>query len=500
MYPTFFRNPLFHRYLGPCALAEKVRAARRVRPAEEQRKRYLLCYRLFYSRPAFGDIFSHKSRQLRLPKRKCEPGWSRSRISIALIRNVSAPRPHLIHVAPFQQTFLAGQCGYASLCSARGASIAKLGAFLMLSRFARSTAIAVATMMAVALPLQQANACTSFLLHSLDGGFVYGRTMEFGLPMQSQFTIVPRKLALVGTGPDGTPNSGLPWATKFGAVGLNGLGLSILVDGMNEAGLAGGLLYLPGVAEYQEVAPGEAKTSIASYELLLYVLTNFASVEEVKAGLPKIKVNRSIQTTFKMAVPLHMTLHDAKGKSVVVEYIGGELKIHDNPTTVLTNAPNFDWHIANLANYLNLSAYDPKPIKIGDLTLTPPSTGTGALGLPGDVSSPSRFVRAFQYTRAAPPLAKSKDAVDLAFHLLNTFDIAPGIVRTEADSQAGGGVAGIETTEWAAVADLKTKHYYVRTFENSQTQFLDLNKADLDAKAIKMMPITVPATVIDVLR
>ncbi|MFG1398652.1 linear amide C-N hydrolase [Roseixanthobacter pseudopolyaromaticivorans] len=370
----------------------------------------------------------------------------------------------------------------------------------MLSRFARSTAAAFAMMTAVALPVQQANACTSFLLHSNDGGFVYGRTMEFGLPMQSQFTVVPRKLALAGTAPDGTANAGLPWTTKYGAVGLNGLGLPVLVDGLNEVGLAGGMLYLPGLADYQEVAPADAKNSIASYELLLYLLTNFATVEEVKAGLPKIKVNKALQSVLKMPAPLHVTLHDAGGKSLVIEYIGGALHMHDNPTGVLTNAPNFEWHISNLGNYLNLSAYDPKPIAIGGLTIAPPSTGSGAVGLPGDVSSPSRFVRAFQYTRAAPPLAKSSDAVDLAFHLLNTFDIAPGVVRTAADSQAGGGVAGLETTEWSAVSDLKTKRFYLRTYQNSQTQVLDLTKADLDAKAIKMFSIETPATTLDVLR
>lgn len=345
-----------------------------------------------------------------------------------------------------------------------------------------------------------AQACTSFLLRSADNGFVYGRTMEFGVPLHSQFIVVPRKLEVKGTGPDGSPGTGMAWTTRYGATGTNGFGLSVLIDGMNEAGLAGGLLYLPGLAEFQAVAPGEARDSIASFELLHFVLTSFASVAEVKAALPKIKVNRAPLAVFKAPVPLHMTLHDATGASIAVEYIGGALHVHDNPTGVLTNAPSFDWHIANLGNYLNLSAYDPKPMQVGSLTISPPSTGSGAPGLPGDMSAPARFVRAFLYSRAAPVLPTSTDAVGNAFHILNNFDIAPGIIRTQADSQAGGGVAGIETTEWSVVADTRTKRYYLRTYADSQTRMIDLTKADLDARAIRFIPIDKPGSVVDLSR
>jgi len=368
----------------------------------------------------------------------------------------------------------------------------------MLRLRARSKAALVGCFLAVLAPA--ANACTSFILHSADKAVIYGRTMEFGVPLQSQLIVVPRKLAVQGTGPDGTAGTGLQWTTKYGATGTNGFGLPLLIDGMNEVGLAGGLLYLPGLAEFQTVSPAEAKNSIASFELLYYVLTNFANVEEVKAALPKIKVSRAPQAVFKAPVPLHMTLHDATGASIVVEYIGGVLHIHDNPTGVLTNAPSFDWHVANLGNYLNLSAYDPKPLKIGSLTIAPPSTGSGAPGLPGDMSAPARFVRAFLYSRAAPILPTSADAVGNAFHILNNFDIAPGIIRTQADSQAGGGVAGIETTEWSVVADTKAKRYYVRTYADSQSRMIDLNQADLDAKAIRSIALDKPGSVVDLSR
>jgi choloylglycine hydrolase len=362
----------------------------------------------------------------------------------------------------------------------------------------RFVAMGSVSVLALGMAAQTAAACTSFILRSADGGVVYGRTLEFGLPMDSEILIVPRHLAETGTGPSGVAGTGLAWTTKYGAVGMNAFGLPVLIDGMNEAGLAGGLLYMPGLAEYEDVSPAQGKESIASYELLTYVLTNFATVAEAKAAIPHLLVNRSIQSTLKMPAPIHMTLHDPSGASLVVEYIGGKLTIYDNPTGVMTNAPAFSWHLANLGNYLSLSVYDPAPMKIGSLTISPPSTGAGAPGLPGDMSSPSRFVRAFMYSQAAPKLQTSTEAVENAFHILNNFDITPGVVRTSASQAAGGGVSAIEVTEWVDVADLKEKKYYFRTYQNSQTQVVDLTKINFDMPAPKLLPINRPGSDIDI--
>jgi choloylglycine hydrolase len=360
----------------------------------------------------------------------------------------------------------------------------------MVTMLIRRLSFALAVLAALALPLHGALACTSFVLRSQDGGIVYARTMEFALPLHSRVIVVPRNLALTGTGPDGQAGSGLAWHSKYGVVGMDGIGLPIVVDGMNEAGLAGGALYLPGYAEYQAVPSGQERNSVASYELLLYILTSFATVAEAKTGLPNILVNRSSQAVFKMPVPLHVTLHDAGGASLVVEYVGGRLTMFDNPTGVMTNAPPFDWQLAHVGMYLDLSVTEPKPLTLGTLTLSPPSSGAGSVGLPGDMTSPSRFLRAFLFSYSAPKEATSGDAVNLAFHILNNFDIVPGTIRTSADAAAGGGVNGTEITEWSVVADLKAKRYYVRTFDDLQAREADLDKAGLDGTAIRTIPVT----------
>lgn len=357
----------------------------------------------------------------------------------------------------------------------------------MLRTIVRKSVAAAAALAMAGMPVA-ANACTSFLLKAKDGARVYGRTLEFALPLQSQLIVFPRNLAIKGTGPDGSVGTGLEWKGKYAAMGANGLGLEILVDGLNEKGLAGGLLFFPGLARFQDVGPAEAKNSIASFEMLAWMLTNFATVDEVKAALPKIKVSNAPQVVFKSAVPVHVTLHDASGKSIVVEYVGGTLNIYDNPTGIMTNAPAFPWHLAHLGLYGNLSPKEPAPRKIGDLTIAPPSSGAGLHGLPGDFLSPSRFVRAFTFVQNLPELPTGPDAMKAARHILNNFDIPPGAIATSADSAAGGGVSGFETTEWSSVSDLTNGTYAIWDYANPTPRLINFKQLDLDAKAVRLIP------------
>ena len=328
-----------------------------------------------------------------------------------------------------------------------------------------------------------AHACTSFLLPGSDGGFVYGRSLEFGVDIDSRGITIPRNIAMQGTGVDGKQGTGKKWTTQYAAIGAAALGLPILVDGLNEKGLAGGMLYAPGITEYQEVEPTESDNSIASYEMLVYALTNFATVDEVREGFKQIKVNRSPQKLFKGVVDLHLTLHDSSGESIVIEYIGGELQISDNPTSVLTNAPQFNWHLNNLGNYTKLSAKEPGSIKLGATDIGPWSTGYGMMGMPGDFSSPSRFVRAFFMKENAPADRTTEQQVGTAFHFLNNFDIPPGSISL-ASGGFGGGGGGYEITYWVSVSDLKNKIFYLRTHGNPSVQMIDMSKMDMDAKEI----------------
>lgn len=333
-----------------------------------------------------------------------------------------------------------------------------------------------------------ATACTSFLLKGNDG-FVYGRSMEFGINLKSEFLVMPRNFENKGVGPDGIPGSGLTWRGKYAAFGLNALGQPVFVDGMNEKGLAGGLLNAPGTAVYQNPTGSDGKNSIASYQMLSYVLTSFASVDEARIGLHRIFVNSSTLPAYKGVVRVHMTLHDTSGKSIVVEYLDGKLVITDNPTGVMTNDPFFSWHLDNIGNYANLTPIERPPLVINGAKFAPPSSGSGLHGLPGDMLSPSRFIRALAYTMAAPKNLSAQAQVNTAWHILGNFDIPPGSVTLPASNPYGGGAGGYETTEWSVVADTRNLTYDIRTYDNLNIQRFELKKADLDATELRTIPL-----------
>lgn len=328
-------------------------------------------------------------------------------------------------------------------------------------------------------------ACSSFALKETDGNYVYGRTMEFGKSLEEQLVLVPRNHAIKGVGPDGTPGTGLNWATKYAAVGINAFGLDFLVDGMNEKGLSGGMLNQPNYAQYQTPVGEEGKNSIASYQTLIWILTNFATIDEVKEGLQKIMVNSASLRQWNGVVKIHLTLHDTSGKSIAVEYLGGQLTITDNPSGVMTNDPPMSWQFANVGNYVNLSPVEKPPLQIDGQTFVPPSSGSGLHGIPGDFLSPSRFLRAFVFSQAAQKYATDVPKVKLGWHIINMFDIPPGSVMIPAGDAYAGGIAGWEKTQVSIVADSKNLAYYFRPFASLNIKQFNLSEHDLNAKQLK---------------
>ena len=134
--------------------------------------------------------------------------------------------------------------------------------------------------------------------------------------------------------------------------------------------------------------------------------------------------------------PFHYTLHDASGASIVIEPVNGTLKVYDNPLGVMTNAPTFDWHLTNLKNYVKISPVNAEPITIDGQTIASFGQGSGLLGIPGDPTPPSRFIRALGYTMSAKRLPSGIQSVRLAEHILNDFDIPLGFIQPGKDVKA----------------------------------------------------------------
>lgn len=343
------------------------------------------------------------------------------------------------------------------------------------------------------------NACTSFLLKGSDGGYVYGRTLEFGMPLHSEFMTIPRAQQLKGIGVDGKYGTGLNWTTKYAAAGMNGFTLPEFMDGMNEKGLTGGVLNFPNSASYPVVTQADSGNSINAAQVLTYVLTNFATVDEIKLGLQKIKVNGAKLAVYNNNEPkAHYTFHDANGKSIVVEYLKGDLVITDNPVTVMTNDPPVGDLLKTIGEYANLSKVEKPPLVINGATFAAPSSGNGLHGLPGDSLSPSRYIRAIFLSNSVPTNFTSAQMSDAAWHILGSFDIPPGSVTLPASNPYGGGTGGFEVTEWSVVANNKNMTYNVKMYANTNIYSFDLKKMDVNAKEIQYTNLDKSTVVIPV--
>jgi len=331
--------------------------------------------------------------------------------------------------------------------------------------------------------------CTGIKLTAQNDAVIFARTLEFGQDLSSNIVMAPRNHEWTSTAPSG---KGLTWKSTYAAVGTNACNVLGLIDGVNEAGLAGGLFYFPDYAKFQTVTKEQESNSIAPWDLMTWILSTCATVTQLKESLPKIYVSNVEFGPWKMTPPVHAIVHDTQGNSLVIEYINGTLHMHDNPIGTFTNAPSFDWHMINVKNYINLSAFNITKRTIGKLDISPDSQGSGMLGLPGDFTAPSRFIRATAFAQSVVNLTTEKEALESAFHILNLFDIPLGVVR-----QAVTNDVSYEYTQWTSACDLKNRRYYFHTYENSQIYMVDLMKMNLDAPKPLTISMKHSAQIID---
>lgn len=323
-----------------------------------------------------------------------------------------------------------------------------------------------------------AEACTGLAIKAADGTYISGRTAEFGVDLKLGVLYAPRDMAFQGTLPDGS--AGLKYTSKYALIGANAYDERSVLDGLNEKGLAVGGFYFPGFAGYADVTAENSAKGLSATEFPTWLLSQFATVDEVRQGLAQAAIVKTVPAGWGDAPPpFHYVVYDASGKSIVIEPVGGVLKVYDNPVGVMTNSPTFDWHLVNLNNYVNLSPLGVTPKKIDGMTLQAMSTGSGLHGLPGDFSSPSRFVRAAIFSATAVPEKTGQDALAQAFHLLNQFDIPPGAVRTPVDKSVQ-----VEWTLATVVRDPKTLTLYVKTFDDQSVRKISLNDLDPNGKGL----------------
>lgn len=301
--------------------------------------------------------------------------------------------------------------------------------------------------------------CTGIRLECANG-YVAGRTCEFGQILQYDVLFLPvgtQYAAALGSG------SGKSWTSSHAVVGIATFGAMAIMDGINDAGLMAGAFYFPGQAQYATAAQADASRSINATEVTHLILTTCATIDEALAVLADITVVDSpVDGWGTTAPPLHYQIIDSAGRHVAVEPTqAGSLQITENPTSAFTNSPDLPFHLLNLTQYMNISPDTLPQSDVFGTTVTATGIGSGGLGLPGDYSPPSRFVRAAFFAANHPTPATTIDGVQELLHLLNAFDIPMGAARIGGTSDFTQVTVGRDSREltyaWRSYADQRIR-------------------------------------------
>lgn len=314
--------------------------------------------------------------------------------------------------------------------------------------------------------------CTAIKIKTPEGETHLGRTMDFSYPLDPELYIIPK---------------GYQWNTilnthlirnQYNVMGI-GQNLSpvILADGMNDMGFAAAALYFPGYASYDPVPmQNSQKPVIAALELVNFLLGQCATVEQAASMLRSIRIVGVKDPVTNSIAPLHWILADKTGKCAVAEKTKQGLHIMENPIGVLSNSPDFGWHMTNLRNFMNITPSQQPDNEWPPIMLTPFGQGAGTFGLPGDYTPPSRFVRtAYQLSHTQIP-SDGDGAVTACFHILESVSIPKGIVMT------GRGAA--DYTQYISLMNLNTGEYFFRTYDNSQITAVKMPPARTHGSAI----------------
>lgn len=310
-------------------------------------------------------------------------------------------------------------------------------------------------------------ACTGISFRAADSSWVVARTIEWGeSELNSEYVIVPRGTRFVSYTPTGL--NGAEFVSQYGIVGVSVVQKEFIAEGLNEAGLSAGLFYFPAYGKYPEFDAQKPKKYLADLQVVAWMLSQFATVDEVKAAIASVRI-----TGLQGSATVHWRIADEEGNQVVLEIIDGKPVFYENTVGVLTNAPGFEWQVTNLNNYVNLYPGSAGIKTYGKAVVHPFGAGTGFLGLPGDVTPPSRFVRAFFYKQTAPRQPDGPATVVQCFHILNNFDIPIGTEFEE------GKVPDLPSaTQWTSATDITNRKFYYRSMYNSQIRCIDLTKID----------------------
>lgn len=313
--------------------------------------------------------------------------------------------------------------------------------------------------------------CTAATYRSKD--FYMGRTLDYEFSYGEQITITPREFPFEFRH-DGRLEK------HYAMIGMAHVaaGYPLYYDAVNEKGLGMAGLNFVGNAHYSE--PVSGRRNVAQFEFIPWVLSQCANLAQARSLLAQMNL---VGTPFSGQLPaaqLHWIIADRTG-AITVESVADGLKIYDNPVGVLTNNPPFDTQMFQLNNYMHLSPRQPQNLFSDELELQAYSRGMGALGLPGDLSSASRFVRVAFTKLHAVSAEDEESSVGQFFHILGSVEQPRGCCEVS----EGAYEITIYTSCWNADQGI----YYYTTYTNHQITAVDMHREELDDKDIICYPM-----------
>lgn len=304
-------------------------------------------------------------------------------------------------------------------------------------------------------------------------GFYMGRTLDYEFSYGDEITVTPRHYEFQFRHMGSV-------SSHYAMIGMAHVAgnYPLYYDAMNEKGLGMAGLNFVGNADFQEV--DDTRDNVAQFEFIPWILCQCATLEEAKKLLSRMNL---VGTPFSPQLPtaqLHWLIADKTG-SLTVECMTDGLHVYDNPVGVLTNNPPFDKQLFHLNDFMHLSPKQPENTFSSDLNLQTYSRGMGALGLPGDLSSASRFVRV-AFTKLNSRSGDSEnESVSQFFHILGSVDQQRGCCEV-ADSK-------YEITLYTSCCSADTGIYYYTTYENHQISGVDMYRENLDGDTLTRYPL-----------
>lgn len=300
-----------------------------------------------------------------------------------------------------------------------------------------------------------------------NGEHYFGRNLDFEYGFGEKIVITPRGFPF-------SFRNGKTLVNHYAAIGMAIVekGFPLYFDAANEKGLSVAGLHFPGNAAYFPAEDG--KENVASFELIPWILSQCETVLEVKEKLQNVCITDEAFSGELPPSPLHWIIAD-KMQAITVEQTKNGLVVYDNPTGVLTNNPPFPVQMFSLNNYLSLTSQEPKNTFSKKLSLAPYSRGMGAIGLPGDLSSLSRFIKTCFLTQNAVWDVDNTKNVHQFLHILYSVYQIKGAVSVN---------DAFEITHYTSCLNTSRGIYYYTTYENNDINAVDLFLEDLDGEKL----------------